>query len=93
MHCASYCLSRREDRFCWRESNGQPIQPFPFRHLRHYARFRTLGEDPMHRTVAHLNIQHFRKLLATEKDETKRQTLRTAFGRGRGQSRFPKEAT
>ena len=29
----------------------------------------------MHRTVARLNIEHFRKKLAEEKDETKRQTL------------------
>jgi hypothetical protein len=29
----------------------------------------------MDRTVARLNIEHFRKLLAQETDETKRQTL------------------
>jgi hypothetical protein len=29
----------------------------------------------MDRTVAHLNIEHFRKLLAAEMDETKRQTI------------------
>jgi hypothetical protein len=30
---------------------------------------------PMDKTVARLNIEHYRKLLATEVDETKRQTL------------------
>jgi hypothetical protein len=29
----------------------------------------------MDRTVAHLNIEHYRKLLARETDESKRQTL------------------
>jgi len=29
----------------------------------------------MDRTVAHLNIEHYRKLLAQEMDETKRQTI------------------
>jgi hypothetical protein len=29
----------------------------------------------MDRTIAQLNIEHFRKLLATETDESKRQTL------------------
>jgi hypothetical protein len=29
----------------------------------------------MDRTVAHLNIEHFHKLLATEADEIKRQTI------------------
>jgi hypothetical protein len=29
----------------------------------------------MDRTVAHLNIEHYRRLLATEMDETKRQTI------------------
>jgi hypothetical protein len=29
----------------------------------------------MDRTVARLNIEHFRKLLATEADETRRQAL------------------
>lgn len=32
-------------------------------------------EYPMDRTVAHLNIEHFRKQLANETDEAKRQTL------------------
>ncbi len=31
--------------------------------------------DIMDRTVARLNIEHYRKLLATETDETKRRTL------------------
>jgi hypothetical protein len=30
---------------------------------------------PMDRTVARLNIEYFQKLLATEKDETKRRTI------------------
>jgi hypothetical protein len=30
----------------------------------------------MDRTVAHLNIQHYRRLLTEEKDESKRKTLR-----------------
>jgi hypothetical protein len=29
----------------------------------------------MDRTVAHLNIEHFRKLLTNEADEAKRQTI------------------
>jgi hypothetical protein len=29
----------------------------------------------MDRTVAHLNIEHYRRLLAQEMDETKRQTI------------------
>ena len=29
----------------------------------------------MYRTVARLNIEHFRKLLSQEKDEAKRQTI------------------
>ena len=29
----------------------------------------------MDRTVAHLNIEHYRKLLAQEMDETRRQTI------------------
>jgi hypothetical protein len=30
---------------------------------------------PMDRAVAHLNIEHYRRLLATETDETKRRTI------------------
>jgi hypothetical protein len=33
------------------------------------------GEALMDRTVAHLNFEHYRKLLAQEIDETKRQTI------------------
>ena len=33
------------------------------------------GEILMDRTVARLNIEHFRKLLSQEKDEAKRQTI------------------
>ena len=32
-------------------------------------------EDPVPKTIAHLNVQHFRKLLAQETDDTKRRTL------------------
>jgi hypothetical protein len=32
-------------------------------------------ETPMDRTVAHLNIEHYRKLLTEEMDEAKRQTI------------------
>ena len=34
----------------------------------------------MDRTVAHLNIEHYRKLLTREIDETKRQTILRASG-------------
>ncbi len=34
----------------------------------------------MDKTIAHLNIAHFREKLATERNETKRQTLRRLLG-------------
>lgn len=34
----------------------------------------------MDKTIARLNIAHFRDKLATERDETKRQTLRRLLG-------------
>jgi hypothetical protein len=33
------------------------------------------GDPPPWTTVAHLNIEHYRKLLSTETDQTKRATL------------------
>jgi hypothetical protein len=46
----------------------------------------TLGWGGMDHTVAELNIEHFRKLLAVETDETKREmVLRLLAGRGQAQ--------
>jgi len=35
-----------------------------------------VGEPSVDRTVAHLNVEHYRRLLATETDESKRTTLK-----------------
>lgn len=43
----------------------------------------------MDRTVARLNIKHYRRLLAFETDEGRRQILGAAIGRGRSQINRP----
>ena len=45
------------------------------------------GRRQMDRTVARMNIEHFRRLLAKETDKSRRQVVATPAGRGRGQAR------
>ncbi len=56
---------------------AQVIAPFSaFKVLLYYVDNRTMVERPaMDRTVAHLNVEHYRKLLTQEMDETRRQTI------------------
>jgi hypothetical protein len=41
----------------------------------HYVRYPSNLSPAMDRTVAHLNIEHYRRLLAAETDQSKRKTL------------------
>ena len=50
------------------------------------------GKALTDRTVAHLNIEHYRKLLTQEMDETKRQTILRLLAEDRGQVGVPDES-